>query len=37
MAYNVISCNKIQRNTQKIKIADLNSAPELRNDQKYQG
>ena len=36
MAYNVISCKKIKRNTQKIKIADFDSAPELKNHQKYQ-
>ena len=37
MAYNVISCKKIQRNTRKKqnhRFYYVNSAPELRNDQK---
>ena len=36
MADNDISYKKIKRNAQKNKIADftINSAPELRNDQK---
>ena len=37
MAYNVISCKKVERNTQKNQnhwFYNVNSAPELRNDQK---
>ena len=36
MAYNMISCKKIERNTEKIKFADFTMyvAPELNNVEK---
>jgi len=34
MAYNVISCKKIKRNTQKSKPLNVNLALEHRNDEK---